>query len=200
MFLNIFFPLTKMSPATEFSERQHPDTIVLFDVDGTLTPARAVSICCPWSLRVCESVCFDILSCSLFPRRWKILWPTFARRPLSVSLVALILASNMSSLVNLVSRVLFGVWRVIDRCMLWLVLEDFDFCFAENGLTAYRLGKQMASQVTFVQQLNTESNLIGITELHSMDWRRGVHQVGQLLFALYCWYGSSQEAVSGLCW
>jgi len=44
----------------------------------------------------------------------------------------------------------------------------------------------MASQVTFVQQLNTESNLIGITELHSMDWRRGVHQVGQLLFALYC--------------
>jgi hypothetical protein len=30
-----------------------------------------------------------------------------------------------------------------------LVLEDFDFCFAENGLTAYRLGKQMASQVRF---------------------------------------------------
>lgn len=35
----------------------------------------------------------------------------------------------------------------------WLVLEDFDFCFAENGLTAYRLGQQMASQV-------------------SMDWKR----------------------------
>ena len=28
------------------------------------------------------------------------------------------------------------------------VLQDFDFCFAENGLTAYRLGKQMASQVS----------------------------------------------------
>lgn len=34
-------------------------------------------------------------------------------------------------------------------CFVLLVLEDFDFCFAENGLTAYRLGKQMASQVTF---------------------------------------------------
>jgi phosphomannomutase len=33
-----------MSPATEFSNRQHPDTIVLFDVDGTLTPARNVSL------------------------------------------------------------------------------------------------------------------------------------------------------------
>lgn len=33
-----------MSPVSEFSERQYPDTIVLFDVDGTLTPARAVSL------------------------------------------------------------------------------------------------------------------------------------------------------------
>lgn len=32
-----------MSPTTEFSDRQHPDTIILFDVDGTLTPARNVS-------------------------------------------------------------------------------------------------------------------------------------------------------------
>jgi hypothetical protein len=32
-----------MSPTSEFSDRQHPDTIVLFDVDGTLTPARNVS-------------------------------------------------------------------------------------------------------------------------------------------------------------
>lgn len=32
-----------MSPASDFSDRQHPDTIVLFDVDGTLTPARNVS-------------------------------------------------------------------------------------------------------------------------------------------------------------
>jgi hypothetical protein len=29
---------------TEFSTRQYPDTLVLFDVDGTLTPARNVGI------------------------------------------------------------------------------------------------------------------------------------------------------------
>lgn len=32
-----------MSPVTEFANRQYPDTVVLFDVDGTLTPARNVS-------------------------------------------------------------------------------------------------------------------------------------------------------------
>lgn len=37
-------------------------------------------------------------------------------------------------------------WQSADEP--WLVLEDFDFCFAENGLTAYRLGQQMASQVS----------------------------------------------------
>jgi phosphomannomutase len=26
------------------------------------------------------------------------------------------------------------------------VIEQFDYCFAENGLTAFRLGKQLASQ------------------------------------------------------
>lgn len=25
-------------------------------------------------------------------------------------------------------------------------MDDFDFCFAENGLTAYKLGKQLDSQ------------------------------------------------------
>lgn len=31
-----------MSNASDFSDRTHPDTICLFDVDGTLTPARLV--------------------------------------------------------------------------------------------------------------------------------------------------------------
>jgi hypothetical protein len=30
------------------------------------------------------------------------------------------------------------------------VLEDFDYCFSENGLTAYRLGKPLASQVSLL--------------------------------------------------
>lgn len=37
----------------------------------------------------------------------------------------------------------------IDQILKYhIVLEDFDFCFAENGLTAYRLGQQMTSQVS----------------------------------------------------
>lgn len=31
-----------MSQILSFSERTHPKTLVLFDVDGTLTPARLV--------------------------------------------------------------------------------------------------------------------------------------------------------------
>lgn len=27
-----------------------------------------------------------------------------------------------------------------------IVFQDFDYCFAENGLTAYKAGKELASQ------------------------------------------------------
>lgn len=37
--------------------------------------------------------------------------------------------------------------------MILVVTQDFDYCFAENGLTAYRLGEQMASQVGTVDRL-----------------------------------------------
>ena len=36
-----------------------------------------------------------------------------------------------------------------------LVTSLFDFCFAENGLTAYRLGKPLASQ-SFIQWLDED--------------------------------------------
>lgn len=35
------------------------------------------------------------------------------------------------------------------------VLTDFDYCFAENGLTAYKLGKVLASQ-SFIGHLGEE--------------------------------------------
>lgn len=35
------------------------------------------------------------------------------------------------------------------------VLELFDFCFSENGLTAYRMGQQLASE-TFIQWIGEE--------------------------------------------
>lgn len=39
------------------------------------------------------------------------------------------------------------------------VLNNFDYCFAENGLTAYRLGEKMASQVCISG--NLRSRLLG---------------------------------------
>ncbi|KAK4514041.1 uncharacterized protein ATC70_006049 [Mucor velutinosus] len=102
-----------MSPATEFSERQHPDTIVLFDVDGTLTPARA-----------------------------------FVSKEMK------------DTLANLRKKTAIGFVGGSDLSKQYeqlgnSILEDFDFCFAENGLTAYRLGKQMASQ-SFIQWIGEE--------------------------------------------
>jgi len=35
--------MTDAPAASNFSDREHPDTICLFDVDGTLTPARLVT-------------------------------------------------------------------------------------------------------------------------------------------------------------
>jgi len=36
------------------------------------------------------------------------------------------------------------------------VVDDFDYAFAENGLTAYKLGKEFASQ-TFIKSLGEEN-------------------------------------------
>ena len=36
-----------------------------------------------------------------------------------------------------------------------LAIDLFDFCFSENGLTAYRLGSQLASQ-SFIAYLGEE--------------------------------------------
>ena len=35
------------------------------------------------------------------------------------------------------------------------VIDDFDYCFAENGLTAYKLGKQLAS-ASFIQHVGED--------------------------------------------
>jgi hypothetical protein len=43
-FLEALNSLIIMSPASSFTDRKRPDTICLFDVDGTLTPARLVNL------------------------------------------------------------------------------------------------------------------------------------------------------------
>ncbi|CAO3641556.1 unnamed protein product [Cunninghamella blakesleeana] len=78
-----------MSTVLPFSERKYPDTIVLFDVDGTLTPAR---------LKV---------------------------------VIGFVGGSNLSKQEEQLGS---------------NVLQLFDYCFPENGLTAYRLGEKLESQ------------------------------------------------------
>ncbi|CEP07514.1 hypothetical protein [Parasitella parasitica] len=102
-----------MSATVDFSDREHPDTIVLFDVDGTLTPAR-----------------------------------DFIRDDMK------------KTLQNLKKKVVIGFVGGSDISKQYeqlgdTILEDFDFCFAENGLTAYRSGKQLASQ-SFIQWIGDE--------------------------------------------
>ncbi|GAA5809812.1 Phosphomannomutase 1 [Mucor flavus] len=102
-----------MSPVTEFANRQYPDTVVLFDVDGTLTPAR-----------------------------------NFVSKEMK------------DTLAKLRTKVAIGFVGGSDLVKQYeqlgsTILEDFDFCFAENGLTAYRLGEKLASQ-SFIEWIGDE--------------------------------------------
>lgn len=102
-----------MSAATPFSTRDHPDTVVLFDVDGTLTPAR---------LEVSDEM-RDLLK--------------ELRKKVVIGFVGgSDLAKQKEQLGN-------------------NVLDMFDFAFSENGLTAYKQGKELASQ-SFINWIGNE--------------------------------------------
>lgn len=87
-----------------FTNRSIPKTLVLFDVDGTLTPAR---------LTVSPEM-LDIL-----------------RRLREKVVIGFVGGSDLSKQVEQLGP---------D------VLSNFDYCFSENGLTAYKLGQELASQ------------------------------------------------------
>ncbi|EGV61239.1 Phosphomannomutase 1 [Yamadazyma tenuis] len=87
-----------------FAHKENPKTLVLFDVDGTLTPAR---------LEVS-----DEMKQTLKKLREKVV-------------IGFVGGSDLSKQVEQLGAT---------------VLEDFDYCFSENGLTAYKLGKELASQ------------------------------------------------------
>lgn len=87
-----------------FTHKEKPDTLVLFDVDGTLTPARLVIS--------------DEMRDTLKALRKKVV-------------IGFVGGSDLSKQVE----------QLGDT-----VLQDFDYCFSENGLTAYKLGKELASQ------------------------------------------------------
>ncbi|UZJ53166.1 hypothetical protein CBS101457_002486 [Exobasidium rhododendri] len=94
--------------ASLFPDRTHPDVLCLFDVDGTLSPAR---------LAVDPSM--SALLAEL-------------RKHCAIGFV------GGSDLVKITGQLQLPGHPA--------VLDQFDYCFAENGLTAYRMGKELASQ------------------------------------------------------
>lgn len=102
-----------MSAATPFSSRTHPDTVVLFDVDGTLTPAR---------LEVSDEM-RELLA--------------ELRKKVVIGFVG---GSDLAKQKE----------QLGDN-----VIDMFDFAFSENGLTAYKQGKQLASQ-SFINWIGNE--------------------------------------------
>ncbi|BAP73311.1 phosphomannomutase [Kluyveromyces marxianus] len=97
----------------EFAYKEKPKTLVLFDVDGTLTPARLTI-----SPEVKET---------LQKLRQKVV-------------IGFVGGSDLSKQVEQLGS---------D------VLDQFDYAFSENGLTAYRLGKELASQ-SFIDWIGEE--------------------------------------------
>ena len=96
-----------------FAQKERADVLVLFDVDGTLTPARLTIS--------------DEMKQTLQALRKKVV-------------VGFVGGSDLSKQVEQLGAT---------------VLEDFDYCSSENGLTAYKLGNQLASQ-SFIGWLGDE--------------------------------------------
>ncbi|KAG2733541.1 hypothetical protein G9P44_003066 [Scheffersomyces stipitis] len=96
-----------------FASKENPKTLVLFDVDGTLTPARLFIS--------------DEMKSTLEKLRKKVV-------------VGFVGGSDLKKQVEQLGP---------------NVLQDFDYCFSENGLTAYKLGKELASQ-SFITWIGEE--------------------------------------------
>lgn len=134
--------------------------LLLFDVDGTLTPARQVFyffwlpidrvdqwvFLLRWGrerLQKCSSSClnYDKRS-SLGSWEVQILRRSLSNWPSMVAQVSLNIGLIQSPLLSIV--------------LLFAVVDKFDYGFAENGLTAYKLGKQLPSQ-SFIKHVGEES-------------------------------------------
>lgn len=96
-----------------FPGKENDKILVLFDVDGTLTPAR---------LTISQE-----MKDTLKKLREKVV-------------IGFVGGSDLAKQVEQLGPT---------------VLDDFDYCFSENGLTAYKQGKQLASQ-SFIQWLGND--------------------------------------------
>ncbi len=98
---------------SSFADREFPKTLCLFDVDGTLTPARL----------------------TVSPEMEKTL--ADVRKKCAIGFVG---GSDLKKQQE----------QLGDD-----VVDHFDFCFSENGLTAYRLGKKLPSN-SFIEWLGED--------------------------------------------
>lgn len=96
-----------------FAHKEQPKTLVLFDVDGTLTPARL----------------------TISPELKQLL--ADLRKKVVIGFVG---GSDFSKQIEQLGP---------------NILEEFDYCFSENGLTAYKLGSSLPSQ-SFIQWIGEE--------------------------------------------
>lgn len=96
-----------------FAHKEKPDVLVLFDVDGTLTPARLTIS--------------DEMKATLEALRKKVV-------------IGFVGGSDLAKQVEQLGPT---------------VLNDFDYCFSENGLTAYKQGTELASQ-SFILWIGNE--------------------------------------------
>lgn len=106
-----------MSNVPSFAERKQPGVLCLFDVDGTLTPAR----------QQVSNEMLDVLKA--------------LREHVAIGFVG---GSDLSKIREQLQ--LAGHEDIVHQ---------FDYGFAENGLTAYRLGSQLPSQ-SFINWLGEE--------------------------------------------
>ncbi|EGG08151.1 uncharacterized protein MELLADRAFT_105097 [Melampsora larici-populina 98AG31] len=102
--------------ASEFASRPLGSTLVLFDVDGTLTPARRQAS----------------------PEMIKLLGDL--RKKVVIGFV------GGSDLVKIREQLEVSGENILDK---------FDYCFAENGLTAYKMGTELSSQ-SFIKFLGED--------------------------------------------
>jgi phosphomannomutase len=142
-------------PSQEFASRPI-NKLLLFDVDGTLTPARQVRILflslstnAEMSLQSASAEILDLLK----ELKKKVVIGFVGGSDL-VKITEQLNVRGNNSEYELPGP--DSTQANDHNCPTRIpVVDDFDFVFAENGLTAYRLGKQLQSQ-SFIKYVGEE--------------------------------------------
>jgi len=210
-----------MAAPSDWSDREHPDVLCLFDVDGTLTPARRVRRMAPTNRERTDSPHHQasrVWTTSQFVEPEMLETLRQVRRKVVIGFVG---GSDLAKQKEQLGE--NGTGATLSRTARLLcstptahngaahttptVLDLFDFGFAENGLTAYRKGKVLATQVRqpfrMARRLGAPLTdfstgplaVAAHAELHRLDRRGAVPAVGQLHPHLHCQPQDPQEAV-----